>query len=178
MVSEINGVVYFAGKEKAIAESFFGKTVNPEIIFLFINKAGQKYFLNQENIITSKEIKEDIVPGKFYEFRKAEKGKRFIINKAKTEFDLALIQNDLDDQELKKTIEFNPQIIQAELREQIRIRKRRNLVLDLIFLFILLSVYSLTQKVVYAIPFIVILILLIIYLNIYIRNRVKFIEKI
>lgn len=178
MLSDVNGIVYFAGKEKAVIEGFFGKTVNPEIVFLFINKAGQKYFINYENIIVEKNIKEDIIPGNFYEFRKSGKGKRFIVKKAKDTFDLKLIEDELKSKDLKENIEFNSKIAQRELDEQFRVRKRRNFVLDFIYLFIILSIFSFTQKAIYAIPFIVLCILGIIYLNIYIRNRVKYIEKI
>jgi len=66
MVTEVNGVVYFAGKEKAITEGFFGKTVNPEIVFLFVNRAGQKYYINQENIISEEDMRNDIIPRKVF----------------------------------------------------------------------------------------------------------------
>ena len=178
MVSEINGVVYFAGKEKAIVDGFFGKTINPEIVFLFINKSGQKYFVNQENIIASVNAKDKINPGEFYEFKKSEKGRKFVISKSNNSFDLKLIEDIIKDENIKENIELDLNIVNRELKEQLKIRKKKNIILDIIYLFIILSLFSLTQKVIYAIPFIVVALVLIIILNIYIRKCVKYVEKI
>ena len=94
--------------------------------------------------------------GKFFEFKKAERGKKFIIKKAKDEFDLNLIENVLNDPDIKRNIEFNSKIVGLELKEQQRVKKRRELILDLIYLCIIIIILAFEQNKVYSIPFIAI----------------------
>lgn len=177
MAREVNGIVYLIGKEKAIVQGFCGKTINPDIVFLFVNKNGKKYFINYD-ILKTVEQNREIVPGKFYELNRIEKNRKFSIKEAKEKFDLKILDNIRNDIELSKTIEFNKTIINRELNIQKKIKKSKNIVLDIMTLLIILIVFACTKKIMYSIPFVIMLILMIIYLIIYNKKMVKYIEKI
>ena len=153
MSKDVNGIVYLVGKEKAIINGFFGKTINPDIVFLFVNKNGMKYYIN--NDILRGENKEDyIIPGKFYELRRIERGRRFFYKETNKKFDSEVIEKVKLDDELNKNFEFNLQLIKIEFEIQKKINKRKNFILDIMWLLIILIIYALTQNVLYSIPFI------------------------
>lgn len=177
MSKDVNGIVYLVGKEKAIINGFFGKTINPDIVFLFVNKNGMKYYIN--NDILRGETKEDyIIPGKFYELRRIERGRRFFYKETNKKFDSEVIEKVKLDDELNKNFEFNLQLIKIEFEIQKKINKRKNFILDIMWLLIILIIYALTQNVLYSIPFILLLLLTVIYMYIYNRKMVKELEKV
>lgn len=177
MSKDVNGIVYLVGKEKAIINGFFGKTINPDIVFLFVNKNGMKYYIN--NDILRGETKEDyIIPGKFYELRRIERGRRFFYKETNKKFDSEVIEKVKLDDELNKNFEFNLQLIKMEFEIQKKINKRKNFILDIMWLLIILIIYALTQNVLYSIPFILLLLLTVIYMYIYNRKMVKELEKV
>lgn len=177
MAKDVNGIVYLVGKEKAIINGFFGKTINPEIVFLFVNKNGMKYYINND-ILKGSDKKSVIRPGKFYELTRIDRGRRFFFKETSKKFDENVIEKIKEDKELNENIEFNTMIINRELDAQLSIGKRKNAILDIIWLLIILIIYSLTEKFVYAVPFIVVLISVIIYAFIYNKKMLKRIEKI
>lgn len=177
MARDVNGIVYLIGKEKAIVQGFLGKTINPDIVFLFVNKNGMKYYINYD-ILKNIEPKKEICAGKFYELNRIERGRRFSIKEAKKGFETTKIENIENDIELSKTIEFNKTIINRELEAQKKVRKKKNAIIDIMTLLIVLIVFALTKKLEYAIPFIIIFIALIVYICIYNKKMAKYIEKI
>ncbi len=177
MAQDVNGIVYLAGKEKAITKGFFGNTVNPEIVFLFVNKNGKKYYINYD-ILRNLEGKEDIVPGKYYEINRIDRGRKLSFKESKKTFDEKVIKETKEDKTLGENIEFNNLIISREMNAQIEVRKKRNIVLDLIGLLLVLIVFSFTKNILYSIPFIVILVCMIIWLLLYNRKMVNKIRRI
>lgn len=177
MAKDVNGIVYLVGKEKAIINGFFGKTINPEIVFLFVNKNGMKYYINND-ILRGDTKDKVIIPGKFYELKRIDRGRRFIFKETNRKFDESIIEKVKNEKELSENFIFNMQILKSEFEVQKQVSKRKNFIIDIIWLLIILTIYALTQKVVYAIPFIIILILSIIYLFIYNKIMLKKLEKI
>lgn len=177
MAKDVNGIVYLVGKEKAIINGFFGKTINPDIVFLFVNKNGMKYYINND-ILVGETKNTVILPGKFYELKRIDRGRRFFFKETNRKFDEKVIENVKENQELKNNFIFNMQIIKSEFEIQRQISKRKNMIIDIMWLLIILTIYSLTQKILYAIPFVVLFILIVIYMFIYNRKMIKKIEKI
>lgn len=177
MAKDVNGIVYLVGKEKAIINGFFGKTINPDIVFLFVNKNGMKYYINND-ILVGETKNTVILPGKFYELKRIDRGRRFFFKETNRKFDEKVIENVKENQELKNNFIFNMQIIKSEFEIQRQISKRKNMIIDIMWLLIILIIYSLTQKILYAIPFVVLFILIVIYMFMYNRKMIKKIEKI
>ena len=177
MAKDVNGIVYLVGKEKAIINGFFGKTINPEIVFLFVNKNGMKYYINND-ILKGVNKNSSIKPGKFYELTRIDRGRRFLYKESSKKFDKEIINKVIEEPELKENIEFNTMIMNRELDIQLSIGKRKNTILDIMGILIAIIVFSLTKKFAYSIPFIIILFLVILYMFLYNKKMLKKIEKI
>ncbi len=175
MAQDVNGIVYLVGKEKAIINGFFGKTVNPDIVFLFVNKSGKKYYINYD--ILKSTNNQEIKVAEFYKINRIDYGRRFSFEKSNKKFDEKSINEVINDKELSENIEFNKKIIEKELKIQINMRKKKGIIFDISSLLVILTLYSLTVNFMYAIPFIISTFIMFIINILYNKKMLKVLEK-
>lgn len=175
MAQDVNGIVYLVGKEKAIINGFFGKTVNPDIVFLFVNKSGKKYYINYD--ILKSTNSEEIKVAEFYKINRIDYGRRFSFKKSDKKFDEKSINEVINNNELSENIEFNKKIMEKELEIQIKIKRKKGIIFDISSLLIILTIYSLTVNFLYAIPFIISTFIMFTLNILYNKKMLKTLEK-
>lgn len=163
------------GKEKAIIKGFFGNTVNIDIVFLFVNKNGKKYYINYDRLKSSNG--KNIEVGKFYELKLIEHGRSFSFTESKKNFDEEVINKVKQDKELSKNIQFNKTIMKKEFNIQIDIRKKKKFIFDIITLLMLIILYSFTVNIKYSIPFVIAVVIMSFINIIHNKKMVKILEN-
>ena len=163
------------GKEKAIIKGFFGDTVNIDIVFLFVNKNGKKYYINYDRLKSTNG--KNIEIGKFYELKLIEHGRSFSFIESKKNFDEEVINKVKQDKELSKNIQFNKTIMKKEFNIQIDIRKKKKFIFDIISLLMLIILYSFTVNIKYSIPFVIAEIIMFFINIIHNKRMIKILEN-